>query len=165
MEHYLKKIEKQPDGAYIWVCSIPPEYYRKSIVPGLKACIGIAVFLLIFGAILAFPGRDWKSFLIVAGCTAVFLLITFLVFGLAFSAKDPRERYEMREEYIKTGSGKSSVYIDYRKAKRAVFTPNYIELRANITKMRVYTPEGDFDFVRSFILQRLSGGCDIKFEK
>ena len=48
--------------------------------------------------------------LIVLGCTAVFLLITFLVFGLTLLATDPQESYEMTETYIKTGSGKSSAY-------------------------------------------------------
>ena len=105
------KISKEPNGMYKWACSIDVDYYRRSMWMGIKACLGIAVFLLIFGGFLAFQYRDWTNFLIVAGCDAVFLLITFVVFRLALSAENPTERYEMSDIYVKNGSGRSSVYF------------------------------------------------------
>ena len=164
MSDYLKKIEQRQNGSYTWMCSIDVEYYRHGMRMGLNACLGIAVFLLVFGAILSIPSRDWESFLIVAGCTAVFLLITAFFFGLAFSAKDPRESYEMWDDLVKSGSGKSAVWFDYKKAKKAIFCRKYIELRGKTKRMRIYAPEEDFDFVRSYIMNRLPGSCDIKFE-
>ena len=80
-----------------------PEYYKKGMGAGIKACIGIAVFILVFGAFLAVQYKDWTDFLIVAGCDAVFLLITFVVFKLALSAEDPQESYEMSDIYVKSG--------------------------------------------------------------
>lgn len=124
MSHYPVKISQQPDGTYTWTCPIEAEYYRNSMRPGLYACIGIAVFLLIFGGVMSYSDRDLKSFLIVAGCAGVFLLITFAVFGLAFSAKDPQESYEMREECVKSGYGKSSVWFEFRKVKTIVLGKN-----------------------------------------
>ena len=91
------------------------DYYREGMGAGIMACLGIAVFILVFGGIMTIKFNDWTNFLIVAGSDAVFLLITFVVFKLALSAKDPQESYEMSDVYIKSGYGKSSVYFDYDK--------------------------------------------------
>ena len=164
MSVYPVKISQQPDRLYRWSCSIEAEYYRNSMRPGLYACIGIAFFLLAFGGILSCQYHDWKSFFIVAGCAAVFLLISFLVFGLAFSAKDPHESYEMGEEYVKSGYGKSSVYFDFKKVKAMVLGRKYIELWGRTKRMRIYIPEEDFDFVRGYIQSRVPMKCEIRYE-
>ena len=129
MSMYPVKIKQEPNGLYTWSCSIDAVYYKDSIRPGLYACIGIAVFLLLFGGVLSISYHDLKSFFVVTGCTAVFLLITFLVFGLAFSATDPHESYEMTETFVHSGYGKSSVYFDFKKVKTIVLGGKYIELR------------------------------------
>ena len=103
MSAYPEKLKKGPDGSYSWFCSIDPDYYRSSIRPGLIACVIIAVFVLLFGAALSWKFNDWTSFLIVAGCAGVFMLISCFFFGLAFSASDPQETYEISEVYVKTG--------------------------------------------------------------
>ena len=77
---------------------------------------------MVFGAIMAVQFHDWTNLLIVAGCDAVFLLITFAVFKLALSAEDPQESYEMSDIYVKVGYGRSSVYFDYDKAKEYLNT-------------------------------------------
>ena len=66
------------------------DYYRKGMGMGIKACLGIAAFILVFGGIMAIQFDDWMYFLIVAGCDAVFLLIMFVVFKLALSAEELR---------------------------------------------------------------------------
>ena len=130
---------------------------------GVKACLGIAAFVLVFGGILAIQYDDWTSFLIVAGSDAVFLLITFVVFKFAFLPKDPKESYEMSDIFVKSGYGKSSVYFDFDKAKVAIFTPKYIELQGRIKKIRVYVPEEDYSFVKGYIMSRLTGDCEIRY--
>ena len=164
MSDYLAKIHKNSNGFCVWSCSMDVDYYRKGMWMGVRACLGIAAFILVFGGILSIQYNDWTSFLIVAGSDAVFLLITFVVFKLAFSARDPQESYEMSDIYVKSGYGKSSVYFDYDKAKVAIFTPKYIELQKGIKKMRVYVPEEDYSFVKGYIMSRLSGECEIKYE-
>ena len=159
------KIEMKSNGAYVWSCSIDVNYYRKNMRTGFHACLIIAALLLLLGGVFSYRVHDLEVFWIVAGCTAVFLAITCLVFWLyTHFAKDPQERYEMTEEYVKTGVGKYAVYFSFKKAKIAVFTKKYIELRGRTAKMRVYSPEKDFDFVRSFIMNRLTGDCDIRYE-
>ena len=140
------------------------EYYKKGMWMGIKACLGIAAFILVFGAIMAVQFHDWTNLLIVAGCDAVFLLITFAVFKLALSAEDPQESYEMSDIYVKVGYGRSSVYFDYDKAKVAIFTPKYIELQNGIKKTRVFVPEEDYDFVKRYIMNHLTGECEIRYE-
>ena len=164
MSAYPVKITKQPNGLYTWSCSIETEYHRDSIRPGFYACIGTAVFLLVFGGVLAYRFHDPQSFFIVAGCTAVFLLITFLIFGLAFSAGDPHESYEMGEEFVKSGYGKSSVYFDYSKAKAIILGGKYIELCGKRKRLRIYVPEEDYDFVRGFIQSRVPMECEVRYE-
>ena len=113
---------------------------------------------------MAVQFHDWTNLLIVAGCDAVFLLITFAVFKLALSAEDPQESYEMSDIYVKVGYGRSSVYFDYDKAKVAIFTPKYIELQNGIKKTRVFVPEEDYDFVKRYIMNHLTGECEIRYE-
>ena len=163
MSMYPVKIKQEPNGLYTWSCSIDAVYYKDSIRPGLYACIGIADFLLLFGGILAFPSHDLESFLIVAGCTAVFLLISFLVFGLAFSSKDPQESYRMGETYVMSGYGRYSVHLEYKKVKTMVLGGKYIELHGKTKRMRIYIPEEDCVFVREFIQQRLPMECEIRY--
>ena len=50
------------------------------------------------------------------------------------------------------------------KAKTAVFTPKYIELQNGIKKIRVFVPEEDYDFVKRYIMNRLTGECEIRYE-
>lgn len=164
MSDNLAKITRNSYGFYTWRCSMDVDYYRKGMGVGIKACLGIAAFILVFGGIMAIQFNDWMNFLIVAGCDAVFLLITFVVFKLALSATDPQESYEMSDVYVKSGYGKSSVYIDFDKAKVAIFTPKYIELQSGIKKMRVYVPEEDYSFVKGYIMSRLTGECEISYE-
>ena len=108
--------------------------------------------------------QNLQYFLIVAGCTGVFMLIALFFFGLAFSASDPQETYVMSEIYIKSGYGKSSVYLHYTKLKTVIFSRNYIELRGKTSKMRVYIPAEDFYFVKDYIQRHLPGECDIRYE-
>ena len=121
-------------------------------------------FVLLFGAALSWKFNDWTSFLIVAGCAGVFMLISCFFFGLAFSASDPQETYEISEVYVKTGYGRSSVYLHFDKVRAVLFTRKYIELWGRNRKMRVYVPTEDSDFVKDFIHSHLPLGCDIRYE-
>ena len=164
MSDNFAKITRNSYGFYTWRCSMDVDYYRKGMGMGIKACLGIAAFILVFGGIMAIQFDDWMYFLIVAGCDAVFLLIMFVVFKLALSAEDPQESYEMSDIFVKSGYGKSSVYFDFDKAKVAIFTPKYIELQGRIKKIRVYVPEEDYSFVKGYIMNRLTGECEIRYE-
>ena len=112
MSDNFAKITRDSNGFYTWRCSMDVGYYRQGMGVGINACLGIAAFILVFGGIMAIKFDDWTNFLIVAGSDAVFLLITFVVFKLAFSARDPQESYEMSDIYVKSGYGKSSVYFE-----------------------------------------------------
>lgn len=68
------RITQQENGSYLWVCSIEPDYYRKNMALGFRACLIIAAFVLLFGAALAYQYRDWKQMWIVGACAAVFLI-------------------------------------------------------------------------------------------
>ena len=164
MSGYPVKLAKTEDGSYTWTSSIDVDYYRKSVGVGFKYCIGMAVFLLVFGGAASYHYKSWTSFWAVTGSVGVFLLITCLVFGLTLLAVDPQDTYVLTETYVKTGSGKSSAYFTFKNAKTAICTRKYVELQGKLAKMRVYAPEEDFDFVRSFIMNRIPGDCEIRYE-
>ena len=158
-------IVKQPNGIYTWSCRIDPAYYRNSIRPGFYACIGIAVFLLALGGVFSWQQNDLQSFLIIAACAGVFMLISLVVFGFAFSAADPRESYELTDTFVKIGNGKSSQYYDFGKIREISFNREYIELRGRTRRTRVYTAtEEDMDFVKCHIMNRLTGDTQIRYE-
>jgi len=163
MESDLVNITRQPNGTYTWSCPIDAEYYRKSIRPGLYVCIGMAVVLLIIGGVIAYREDDLEIFWIIAGSAGVFLLITFAVFGLAFSAKDLHERYLMTEDFVRSGSGRSSVVFTFSKARTLALGGNFIELHGKVRRMRVYVPERDFDFVRGYVRRRVPMECEISY--
>lgn len=165
ISYYPHSLTQQPNGTYRWFCSIDPEYYRATVRPGFIACVIIAVFVLAFGALLSYMYHNWMSFWIVAGCAAVFMLISVFFFWLDFHfSRDPQEQYELSETYVKTGTGKSSVYFDFVKVKQISFTREYIELRGKTRRMRVYTAsEEDMEFVKKYIMNRLPGDVEIRY--
>ena len=105
-----------------------------------------------------------KSFFNVVGCAAVFLLISFLIFGLALSATDPHESYELTEDFVKSGYGRSSVYFDFKKVRVMVLSAKYIELHGKTKRMRIYVPEEDYDFVRGHIQSRVPMESEIRYD-
>lgn len=165
VEEYEKnRVTLQPDGSYRWTCDIDAAYYRSSLMPGAWACVGIAVFILLFGVWLSFRFDDWESFWIYLVCDAVFLLIAGVVFGIAFAfATNPRESYMMTEELVQSGYGRSSVWFHFRHAKRVTVTSQYIELVGKIKHIRVYVPTEDMEMVRGHIMSRLPGDTVIRY--
>lgn len=162
---YTDRLTRQEDGAWCWSCSQDKDYYMRSIRPGIIACVIIAVFILAFGAFLAVPDRAWDLMAIIAGSDAVFVLICFVVFwAVTHGVNDPREIYELQEDYVKQGSGKSSVYFAFSKAKQAVFTQKYIDLKGAIASFRLYVPQEDMSFVKNYIMSRLPDDADIRYE-
>jgi len=158
------RVIRKEDGFYHWSCGIDPVYYRKTLMPGVWACAGIAVFLFLFGVIMTIQMDDWETFWIIALCVAVFFVIAGVVFGLAFFlAKDPRESYLMTDEYVKSGYGKSSVYFSFRHIKVLTLTDSYIELAGKVKQMRIYVPTEDMELVRSHIMNALPGDADIRY--
>ena len=160
---YPENVTRQPNGAYTWRCPIEVEFYRKSISPGLYVCVAMALILLITGGVIAYMEDDLVVFLILAGCAAVFLLIALVAFGVAFSAKNPHERYLMTEGFIRAGTGRSAVLFAFRKARILAIGRKYIELHGKIQRIRVYIPEKDYDFVRGYVRSRVPMECEIKY--
>ena len=53
MSDNFAKITRNSYGFYTWRCSMDVDYYRKGMGMGIKACLGIAAFILV--------GRQKKS--------------------------------------------------------------------------------------------------------
>lgn len=163
--NYGNHLTRQEDGTWCWRCSTGVDYYMRSIRYAVIACVIIGIFVLVFGAILAIPNQDWEVMAIFAGCDAVFALITFVVCWIfSRNVSDPKEIYELHEDYVRSGSGRSSIYFEFSKAKEVVFTEKYIELKGKLTSLRVYVPEEDMSFVKNHIMSQLPGDAEIRYE-
>lgn len=162
---YTDRLTRQPDGSYKWRSDIDADYYHSQLNPGFWACLGIALFILLYGVFLSFHFGDWETLMVVAGSDAVFLLIAFAAFYfLGWRVKDPQEIYEMTRDYVKTGTGKSSSYFYYHKVKKIIVRSRYIELRGKHKKMRIYAPEEMLSFVRTYIQSRIPGEAELVFD-
>ena len=125
---YPDRVQLQEDGVYRWNCRIDKQYEQRIYKITMIVCGIIAAFLLIIGAGLSVMSGGFGEFGIVACCVAVFLVITVLVcWFLDRVSSDPHEIYEMTEDYVQTGSGRSKEYFILKKAKKMLVTEKYIE--------------------------------------
>ena len=168
LTYYPDQITQQPDGSYKWQCSIDVEYHRHNMRVGMYLCFGIGAFLLFYGVFLSWRFHDWKSLLIVAGSVLVFLLITLLAFWPAIHlVKAPMEQFWMSDIDIHVGTGRNSVFFYYKNARTVIVHRDCIELQNKyIKKVRVYAPSAeDLEFVRKYILNRVPGDAEIRYER
>ena len=153
---YPDRVQLQEDGVYRWNCRIDKKYEQRIYRITMIACGIIAVFVLAFGIALSMMSGSIGDFGIVAGCVAVFLLITVAVcWFMDKVSSDPHEIYEMTEEYVQTGSGRSKEYFTLKKTKKLLVTEKYIELKGDVRSMRLYVPQDDLEFVRGYIMNRV----------
>ena len=80
------------------------------------------------------------------------------------SATDPHESYELTEDFVKSGYGRSSVCFDFKKVRVMVLSAKYIELHGKTKRMRIYVPEEDYNFVRGHIQSRAPMECEIRHD-
>ena len=93
----------------------------------------------------------------------VILVIALPLIFLWNSASDPHEQYVMTDEYVKSGYGKSSVYSEFKKTRKLLITPKYLELSGPHFVNRVYIPAEDLDRIRDFILERIPAETEIRY--
>lgn len=162
---YPPRVMLQEDGAYRWRCATDVAYERKNLRTGLIACVGIAVGIVVFGVIMSVMHHTWEFMGVILGCTAVFLAISLVIFlGISHVMTDPQEIYEMREELVMFGSGKRSAYASYDAVRRVVVMSRCMDLKCRISTIRIYMPEEDAAFVKSYILTRVNPVAEIVYE-
>lgn len=154
---YPNRVQLQEDGVYRWNCRIDKQYEQRIYKISMVACGIIAAFLIVIGAGFSVMSGSFGEFGIVAGCTAAFLVITVLVCWLLdHISSDPHETYEMTEDYVQTGSGRSKEYFAYKKTKKILVTEKYIELKGDVRTIRIYVPHDDMEFIKGYIMNRIS---------
>ena len=162
---YPDQITRQEDGSFRWRCAIEKEYEQRTYKITMIICSAIAAFILVFGGFLAVMYDDLTSFAIVAGCVTVFLLISLLTCWVLNKLPGTmREIYHMTDEYIETGSGKTRALFSFKRTRKVIVTRKYVELRGRFGGPRVYAPEEDMSFVRGYILSRVPGEAQIRYE-
>ena len=158
----MDRITKRPNGNYQWDCPIDKDYHRES---GRKGLLGVLILCVAVFSIFLFvshgnESRDdlWIPLLVIG----VILAVTLLLLSLWNSAGDPHERYEMCDDYVRSGYGKSSIYSVFKKTGEVVITEKYIEMIGKYPNNRIYVPPEDMDFVREYILDRIPDNAVIR---
>lgn len=164
LHEYTDKVTQQEDGAYRWRGTVEKEYEHRSYTLTRIICVCIAVFCLLFGVLLSLQYVGIQSFLPVVISVVLFLLISFGICWLMEKAPGPySEIYELTDTYVKTGSGKTSAYFHFSKAKKVIVSPKYIELKGTFGGPRVYASEEDMPFVKGWIMSRIPGTAEIYY--
>lgn len=155
-ESLEQRVIKEADGTYTWHCRIDYDYFKKSMKLGIVTCILISISILIMGLVFSYMARDWSSVLPVVLADVIFIIIFVSIFGFVLHvSKDPWEVYKMSDEYVKSGSGKSSVYFYFNKAQTVLMGDRFIELKGKYKRFRMYFPAEDKSFIRGFVTRHI----------
>ena len=154
---YPDRVQIQENGFYRWNCRIDKSYEKRIYKITMKACGIIAALILVLGLVFAWMVRDLEVLGIIAGCVAVFLLISVGVCVLIDRlSQDPHEIYEMTDSYVKIGTGRDPQYFWYKDIKQTVFDANYMELKGPVRARRVYIPPEDVEFVKGYVTAHIA---------
>lgn len=156
------KLIQNTDGSYSWTCRIDKEYHRHNAIIGLGAVLVVVlVLVLVYAFLPTVPGQN-KNLWIIIIPVAVILVIGIPLFYFQFMATEPCERYEMTDEYVKSGYARSAIFSVFKKIKYIEIKPGYFLLYDGRRKNRIYVPEESRDFVQEFILKRIPEGAEIR---
>lgn len=159
------RIQKRGENRYEWVCPIDRGYFFRGLRLSIIALGSIGGFVLLYGGLLSLMFQDLEGFLIVLGCLGVFALISVGACWLCYGrVPNPTERYTLTNDYVQTGTGKSSVYFTLSRARVVTVTRRYIGLKGRTAYVRVYATEEDMPFVRGFITSRVPGEAEVRYE-
>ena len=164
LHEYTNRVTQQEDGAYRWRSTVEKEYEQRSYTMTKYICVGIAAFMLLFGGLLGLQYGAMEAFLPVVFSVVVFLIISFGICWIMEKAPGPySEIYELTDTYVKTGSGRTSAYFHFSKAKEVIVSPKFIELKGTFGGPRVYASEEDMPFVKGWIMSRIPGTATIHY--
>ena len=150
------RVTLQPGGFYSWYGNMDNAYYRNEQYNGLKLLTGILLAIMVILAVLV---QSWESMLLVAGIFGFVLLLTLGIIHLTVHGEGvTRELYTMCDKWVRTGSGRTSSYFTFSKARQVTFLPRYVELRGRVKTLRIYAPAEDMPFVQDYIRSRLLPG-------
>ncbi|MBQ8072589.1 MAG: hypothetical protein IJ231_02380 [Clostridia bacterium] len=158
-EQVTDRVTLQPGGFYSWYGNMDNAYYRNQQYNGLKLFIGILLFMMLIMFTLL---QSLEFILIVGGIFAFVILLTLGIILLTVRGEGvTREIYTMTDSWVRAGSGRSSSYFTFSKARQVTFMPRYVELRGRLKVLRVYVPQEDMPFVREHIRSHLLPGTGI----
>ncbi len=153
---YTPRVTLCGDGAYRWAYEADMTAKGAVFASMVKVC-GVIALLIVAGAALVVP--EIAVYAALAGLGIVGL--PALLWMIIYRKKDARERmlYEMDEERLRVPGLYKSEYTSFSEIRGVTARPaqNLVELRtATMTLIQVFVPEEDFEFVKSFIISRVS---------
>ena len=162
---YPDRVTEFEPGVYRWQCRTSKKEERKAYSATIKACIIIAVFVLVMSVVFCIMLDDWGGMWIEAVCVGVFMLIALLIcWGLDRLPGGVREMYVMTDTYLKSGTGRASAYFSYKRTKVIMIYPDHIELIGPFGGPGVFAPPEDLPFVRAYMLSRMPGTARIEYK-
>lgn len=155
--NYKNKVTRLDNGSYCWRCRIDDAAAGFAYKLTFGVCGGICVIFVLMGLIM---GDMWVLKITLLSGLAVMAIASGVV--LAFKMLGNwDEFYWMNDEYIRIGTGRSTVIMEYDRLHRVVLADKKIRLEKKIGKGTVFIPEGDYDLVKNYILARISGTTEV----
>ena len=151
----MDRVKMDQNGGYHWSCPVDADYHRQSGRKAFWYILLLCAFVFIVFLIASrgtIAREDYWIPLLVAG---VILAVALPLLCLWNSAGDPHEQYELTDDYVRSGYGKSSIYSKFEKTKEVIVTEKYIEMIGSYGSNRIYIPPEDMEVIREFILERL----------
>ena len=154
---YKNKVTQLENGTYCWRCEVDDATSSFAYKLTFGVCGGICAVLILMSFIM---GDLWAMKITLFTSLAVMAIAGGVV--LVFKKLGNwDEFYWMNDEYIRIGTGKSTAIMEYDRLKRVVLADNKIMLEKKIGRGTVFIPEGDYEFVKNYILSRISGTTEV----
>lgn len=161
---YTETVTQVEPGVYRWKCMTSKEDERKAYTMTMKICAFIAACLLVICSAFCIMQDDWWSMWIVLLCVAVFMIISLLIcLGLDRMSGGVVQVYEMRDTYLKSGSGRTAAYFKYKRTRTMLICPDHIELQGPFGGPGIFARPEDLPFVRDYLLSRMPGTAIIRY--
>lgn len=152
----LRRLKK--DG-YCWNGKLGEDYVKRQADQVVKIMGVVCLCILLAAFAISGGGGQIEFMLVMLATDAMLMGVAFLIRWLMPRMSGNRTMYyEMREDGIVIGSGKSSIYFPWERIRKIRDQGEYLEIAGKIRKERIYASDEEKPFIREYIdLHLLSG--------
>ena len=161
---YTSRVTRCDDGVYRWSYEVDMSTKGAVYASAMKVLGIIAIIVAASGFFM--PEEAWPIALLPAVGLIVLPALGWLVFYRGRAARQPM-RFEMNEERIHIPGLYKAEDTSFSVIRGVAVRPDQdlIELRtATMTLIQVFVPGEDFDFVKEFIISRVSPMANVREE-
>ncbi len=141
------------DGIYYWTCEVDKEYKRHNFRVTMMASFIISIALILVTVLTTSDATAIGAMFL----TCILVIVIALIIGLWKSSPSSHlvMPYQMNEQYVCIGKGKSSYYVNFKYVNDVETRDNKIILHTRFSKTIIFVPEEDYTQIKEYILRRV----------